>query len=55
MFDNIEIDGDRKLLLRSLVETHVKTSFIQDFVEQKGKGLVLNFFGSFLLFFVVED
>ena len=49
LFDNIEMVGERKTLLRSLVETHVKKSFIEDFVEQKGTGLVLNFFGKFHL------
>lgn len=50
LFDNIEMVDERKTLLRSLVETHVKKSFIEDFVEQKGTGLVLNFFG--MLYFI---
>ncbi|KDQ15093.1 hypothetical protein BOTBODRAFT_187496 [Botryobasidium botryosum FD-172 SS1] len=44
-FDSIEILDSRKALLKSLAQEHIKT-FFEDFVEEKGQGLVFNLYGS---------
>ncbi|KDQ15090.1 hypothetical protein BOTBODRAFT_109169, partial [Botryobasidium botryosum FD-172 SS1] len=45
LFDSIEILDSRKTLLKSLVQEHIKAPFFEDFVEEKGQGLVFNFYG----------
>lgn len=45
VFDHLVIDPHRKVLVRSLVESHTEDKSIDDFVEGKGLGLVFNLFG----------
>ena len=44
-FKNIAIDPDRKVLVQSLVESHAQGHPFDDFVQGKGRGLVINLFG----------
>ncbi|KAJ6534955.1 P-loop containing nucleoside triphosphate hydrolase protein [Mycena capillaripes] len=44
-FANLVLPGDRKTLLRSLVEAHHAEVGFDDFVKGKGAGLVVNLFG----------
>jgi hypothetical protein len=45
-FNNIAISPDRKLLVESLVESHSKNQSFDDFVQGKGRGLVINLSGA---------
>lgn len=45
-FDNLVLPADRKTLLKSLVEAHNQQLGFDDFIKGKGKGLVVNLFGS---------
>jgi hypothetical protein len=44
-FANLVLPGDRKTLLRSLVDAHHAEVGFDDFVKGKGAGLVVNLFG----------
>ncbi|KAF8636274.1 hypothetical protein AX17_003665 [Amanita inopinata Kibby_2008] len=44
-FKNLVIPSDRKNLLQSLVEAHHKGIGFDDFIKEKGQGLVVNLFG----------
>ena len=44
-FKKIAIDPDRKILIQSLIESHAKGHPFDDFVQGKGRGLVINLFG----------
>lgn len=45
-FDNLVLPADRKMLLKSLVEAHNQQLGFDDFIKGKGRGLVVNLFGS---------
>lgn len=46
-FENLVLPRDQKSLIRSLVEAHgAGLASFDDFVEGKGKGLVINLFGN---------
>ncbi|KAF9482979.1 P-loop containing nucleoside triphosphate hydrolase protein [Pholiota conissans] len=44
-FENLVLPGERKHLLQSLVEAHHKEIGFDDFIKDKGHGLVVNLFG----------
>lgn len=44
-FANLVLPADRKILLQSLVEAHNGDLSFDDFVANKGRGLVINLFG----------
>ena len=44
-FEDIVIDQRRKMLIQSLVESHAQGHPFDDFVEGKGRGLVINLYG----------
>ncbi|KAF8186777.1 hypothetical protein BJ912DRAFT_451923 [Pholiota molesta] len=44
-FANLVLPGERKHLLQSLVEAHHKEIGFDDFIKDKGQGLVVNLFG----------
>ncbi|KAI0761382.1 hypothetical protein BD413DRAFT_617113 [Trametes elegans] len=44
-FENLVLPGDRKMLLQSLVEAHDSVTAFDDFMHDKGRGLVFNLFG----------
>ncbi|KAJ8473066.1 hypothetical protein ONZ51_g8110 [Trametes cubensis] len=44
-FANLVLPADRKLSLQSLVEAHNSDLVFDDFVQNKGRGLVINLFG----------
>lgn len=44
-FEDIVIDQSRKMLIQSLVESHAQGHPFDDFVEGKGRGLVINLYG----------
>ncbi|KAI0634518.1 P-loop containing nucleoside triphosphate hydrolase protein [Trametes polyzona] len=44
-FENLVLPNDRKILLQSLVEAHNSDMSFDDFVHNKGRGLVVNLFG----------
>lgn len=44
-FANLVLPADRKILLQSLVEAHNGDLSFDDFVTNKGRGLVINLFG----------
>ena len=44
-FANLVLPADRKLSLQSLVEAHNSDLVFDDFVQNKGRGLVVNLFG----------
>ena len=48
-FKNIAIDPDRKVLIQSLVESHAQGYVFDDFVQDKGRGLVINLFGELIV------
>lgn len=45
-FDNLVLPADRKMLLKSLIEAHNQQLGFDDFIKGKGRGLVVNLFGS---------
>ncbi|KAF8491026.1 P-loop containing nucleoside triphosphate hydrolase protein [Gautieria morchelliformis] len=44
-FSNLVLPSDRKTLLKSLVEAHNAGMVFDDFIQGKGRGLVVNLFG----------
>ena len=48
-FKNIAIDPERKVLIRSLVESPAQGHVFDDFVQDKGRGLVINLFGELIV------
>ena len=45
IFNKIAMDPDRKVLIRSLLESHTQGGQLDDLVQGKGLGLVINLFG----------
>ena len=48
-FKNIAIDPERKVLIQSLVESPARGHVFDDFVQDKGRGLVINLFGELIV------
>ena len=48
-FKNIAIDPERKVLIQSLVESPARGYVFDDFVQDKGRGLVINLFGELIV------
>ncbi|THH06995.1 hypothetical protein EW146_g9450 [Bondarzewia mesenterica] len=44
-FKNLSLEPEQKLLVESLIESHAQDRPIDDFIEGKGLGLVINLFG----------
>jgi hypothetical protein len=45
-FKSLALDPDRRILVQSLVESHSQHPEFDDFVTGKGRGLVINLFGT---------